>query len=205
MLARFKDTRGFTLIELLVVIGIMGILAAALVSLVDPVEQLNKARDNALKVKTKTLLQALTSYYATNSQYPWEVSATDACVSPATITVLVASGGTPTDAWFNATDGCFKILEDAGELKATYRASVTGDDGKKLFLRSAATGTTVVMCYDPLSKSANISAETIYNSGCEGTTGATTDIEQDGAVAACDTSAERQAAVAGTCFQRQKI
>ena len=44
-----KQKKGFTLIELLVVIGILGILAAALVATIDPFEQLNKAQDSTVK------------------------------------------------------------------------------------------------------------------------------------------------------------
>jgi prepilin-type N-terminal cleavage/methylation domain-containing protein len=48
-LSTFKTQAGFTLIELLVVIGILGILAAALIATIDPFEQLKKANDSSVK------------------------------------------------------------------------------------------------------------------------------------------------------------
>src|SRR5260221_3343316 len=40
-----SNTKGFTLIELIIVIGVLGVLAAALLIAIDPVEQLNRSRD----------------------------------------------------------------------------------------------------------------------------------------------------------------
>ena len=49
VLCLVSNKAGFTLIELLVVIGILGILAAALVATIDPFEQLKKADDAKIK------------------------------------------------------------------------------------------------------------------------------------------------------------
>ncbi len=208
MLARFKSKKGhacrqagFTLIELLVVIGIMGILAAALVSIVDPVEQLNKARDNGLRVKARTYVNALASYYATNSVYPWDVSTTDPCVPPTTETALSVAAQSGA-----AADSCINILIASGELKSSYLISVntTTGDGAKLFVRSAASpSTTVVICYAPSSKGERISVSSIFGTNCA--SGGTTLDDEATPIATCNTQADRQDAAAGTCFQRQKI
>lgn len=49
MLKNIKSQKGFTLIELLIVIVIIGILAGVLISVLNPVQQQNKARDASVR------------------------------------------------------------------------------------------------------------------------------------------------------------
>src|SRR5260221_10989419 len=65
-------SKGFTLIELLVVIGILGILASALVATIDPFEQLNKAQDANIKNVAVEFLNANIRYYTTHNAMPWD-------------------------------------------------------------------------------------------------------------------------------------
>jgi len=58
--------KGFTLIELLVVIAILGILAAVLVTAINPAAKINQAKDAALKSDISGIGNAMQSYY-TNS------------------------------------------------------------------------------------------------------------------------------------------
>ena len=67
-----KVKEGFTLIELLVVIGILGILAAALVATIDPFEQLKKAQDTNTTNALVEWLNATTRYYTTHTAYMWD-------------------------------------------------------------------------------------------------------------------------------------
>ena len=70
-LLRFTNSsNGFTLIELLVVIAILGILATALVGIVDPVGQLQKSRDAQMKSDLAQLKRTLEAYYNDNGKYP---------------------------------------------------------------------------------------------------------------------------------------
>src|SRR4051812_6427183 len=74
----FKSSRsraGFTLIELLVVIGILGILASALVATIDPFEQLKKANDSNRKNVAVEFLNATLRYYTTHNALPWDTVA----------------------------------------------------------------------------------------------------------------------------------
>ena len=66
--------KGFTLIELLIVIVILGILATAILSAINPLEQIRKAQDSSRKSDAAELLNALERYYTTFQAYPWLVA-----------------------------------------------------------------------------------------------------------------------------------
>lgn len=61
---------GFTLIELLVAIAIIGILAGAVLMIVNPVEQLKKSRDAQRKHDLSQVQKALEVYYNDKGKYP---------------------------------------------------------------------------------------------------------------------------------------
>src|SRR5256885_12699292 len=63
-------SRGLTLIELLVVIAILGILAAGILALLNPVSQLQKARDARRKSDLSEIQKALELYYQDCGYYP---------------------------------------------------------------------------------------------------------------------------------------
>ncbi|MFC1653230.1 type II secretion system protein [Patescibacteria group bacterium] len=62
---------GFTMIELLVVIAVIGVLAVAVLSSINPVEQINKGRDTRVRSNAAQLLNAIDRYYAIHEIYPW--------------------------------------------------------------------------------------------------------------------------------------
>lgn len=66
-----KISSGFTLIELLVVIAILGVLAAAILVALNPLEQLARGRDAGRKTAVDQMGHAVESYYTTqNAVYP---------------------------------------------------------------------------------------------------------------------------------------
>lgn len=66
--------KGFTLIELLVVITLIGVLAIAVLSAINPIEQINKARDAGRRADSAQLIKAIDRYYASNESFPWNNS-----------------------------------------------------------------------------------------------------------------------------------
>lgn len=72
--------KGFTLIELLIVIGILGILAAAILVALNPLEQFARGRDAGRITSVDQLGHSVQSYYTSqNSVYPaqgatWETT-----------------------------------------------------------------------------------------------------------------------------------
>lgn len=63
--------RGFTLIELLIVVTLIGILSVAVLSAINPIEQVNKARDAGRRADANQTLAAIERYYAAVQEFPW--------------------------------------------------------------------------------------------------------------------------------------
>ena len=62
--------KGFTLIELLIVIAVLGVLAAVVLVIINPVEQLARGRDAGRKSTVAQLGTAIQTFYTSNSAYP---------------------------------------------------------------------------------------------------------------------------------------
>jgi len=65
-----NTSQGFTLIELLIVIAIIGILAAVLIAVINPVAQMNKARDAGLSAAVSKAGLAISAYKSAYNTYP---------------------------------------------------------------------------------------------------------------------------------------
>jgi prepilin-type N-terminal cleavage/methylation domain-containing protein len=66
-----RNSRGFTMIELLVVIAVIGVLAVAVLSSINPIEQVNKGRDTRMRSDAAQLINAVDRYFALHEIYPW--------------------------------------------------------------------------------------------------------------------------------------
>ena len=70
----WRSKAGFTMIELLVVIAIIGVLAVAVLSSINPLEQIKKGRDTRRRSDAAQLLNAFDRYFATEEEWPWDNS-----------------------------------------------------------------------------------------------------------------------------------
>jgi prepilin-type N-terminal cleavage/methylation domain-containing protein len=169
---KFFSSKGFTLIELLVVLGILGILAAALLAAINPVEQLRKGQDTSLKNVATEFVASTTSYYSTLNALPWfsVVNGGANCYS---------GGSTLTAVGLGNLAGCITTLVTNGELKSSFsqttnlsKVTVTNPDPL------SGNAGDVVACFAPQSKSQQLDPNTKYNSdgsikaGCPATGGA---------------------------------
>lgn len=82
-LPKITSSLGFTMIELLVVIAVIGVLAVAVLSSINPIEQINKGRDTRTRSDAAQLINAVDRYYAIHEVYPWNDNTSDGTGAPA--------------------------------------------------------------------------------------------------------------------------
>ncbi len=161
----FAISSGFTLIELLVVIGILGVLAAALVATIDPFEQLKKADDAKIKNISVEFQTALVRYYTTHGSFPWN----DVASTNTNCTNLVTTGITGLRLNTSGLMACLGTaaltgsLISEGELKASFTSNTT-DLGKVSVTWATGFPTDVTVCFSPTSKSQKAAPDAKWNS-----------------------------------------
>lgn len=165
--------KGFTLIELLVVLGIIGILAAALLAAINPVEQLKKAQDAGLKEAATEFVSGNVSYYSTHNALPWFTAANGGanCYS---------GGATMSSIALSSLSACITSLISTGDLKASFSNS---SDLSKIVVTDpnpqTGNATDIVACFQPQSNAEQADVDTKYTqtgaiaTGCKSQGGAT--------------------------------
>lgn len=145
--------KGFTLIELLIVIAVLGILAVAVLSAINPIEQINRSRDTGSRSDAEQLLGAIDRFYATAGYYPWFV------------TPPASTAGANETAWgkVNATwldTASAQVLDKlsaagTGELKGSFVTRISPATGYNTLYKSnrGNQGDSTYVCFSPLSSS----------------------------------------------------
>ncbi|MBU2052372.1 type II secretion system GspH family protein [Patescibacteria group bacterium] len=173
-----RKSLGFTLIELLVVITLIGVLAVAVLSALNPIEQINKARDAGKRADSSQLLTAIDRYFASNEKFPWNNYSThiasvdlEFIATAEFVGVGVCGDGDQTDdaasgdasAINSDSGGCVDSApEDDGYLVSTQELKrqfgkrpyfkSTAVEASKLFLYKAAGNPSLSVCFIPASK-----------------------------------------------------
>lgn len=154
----FSGNKGFTMIELLVVISIIGILAVAVLSAINPIEQINKGRDTRLRSDAGELLGANERYFSIHEIYPWNETRTGA---EATANKPYTPSSTDFDSAFtfngpNDEDNAGGTwnwtyqLADTSEVKPAFVQRII-NDSQLIVLREAGTNSSIYVCYTPQS------------------------------------------------------
>lgn len=152
-----QSQHGFTMIELLIVISILGILAVAVLSAINPIEQINRGRDTGTQSDAEQLLSAMDRFNAFQGYYPW--------VQNPTADHTIADWTRVDDAWeVTALAGCstLEILSEGDvnivgctggqELKLTFTDRITDPNTNPLFVFNAGTqGDSTYVCFEPQS------------------------------------------------------
>lgn len=140
--------KGFTLIELLIVISILGILATAVLSAINPVEQMKKARDAGRKSDAAELLNAHERYFTTFGCYSWANSAT-VCGSTVLGNAVIATAATFAPGYGVALFNGDLITKEELKTQFSSRSTVTKSE---LYVTENATNHQVSICFVPESK-----------------------------------------------------
>lgn len=149
-LGLFKRPRsmlGFTMIELLVVIAIIGVLAVAVLSAINPLEQINKGKDTRARSDAAEILNGVDRYFATQELFPWnKMRAGNPGYNP--------NSTDPADAFVvNDANGWNWLynLSDVDEVKSQFAVRLSSNNSMVLYKEAGATSP-VHVCFIPSSK-----------------------------------------------------
>lgn len=79
----FNSEGGFTLVELIIVFGVIGILVGMILTVVDPISQIQKSKDAQRKSDLSQIQKILEQFYQDNGgKYPKSSTAEQTCGSP---------------------------------------------------------------------------------------------------------------------------
>jgi len=143
--------QGFTLIELLIVITLLGILAVAVLSAINPIEQIDRSRDTASRSDAEQLLNAVDRYYATKGYFPWVASGQSDNNALDWVEVAAA------DQTFGDDKEAMLINLSAGgtaEIKESYVTRITSGRARLLSMYNGGEqGQSTYVCFNPRSAS----------------------------------------------------
>lgn len=144
--------KGFTMIELLIVIAVLGVLAVAVLSAINPLEQINRGQDTGSRSDTEQALSAIDRYYTMQTLWPWQ-------------TTQQSEDAVLWQELDGLIDGSTNVLDKlaaagAGELKSSFVTRLKGTSYNDLYVEyGAAAGQSVYICFKP--KSAAFSTEAV--------------------------------------------
>lgn len=147
---------GFTMIELLIVIAVLGILAVAVLSAINPIELMNRGRDTGSKSDVEQVASAVDRHYTARGYFPWMSNAASTNVS--TATVAIPSGFVPLTTVNTQVGGdavaVLTQLSTGGlaELKASFISRITATGYRTLNIyNDGAAGSSTYVCFIPQS------------------------------------------------------
>lgn len=179
-----KVQKGFTLIELLIVIAILGVLAAAVLSAINPIEQINRGRDTGSLSDAEQLLSATSRFNAAQGYLPWmygegDTSDTqDTSGTPAFVQVCGTGGPNGCTPWHARTaantlgnTSATEVLNllgantavntvGTGELLPAYVNRINSTTGNPLYIFNDGTpGASTYVCFRSQSGSFSVKAK----------------------------------------------
>jgi prepilin-type N-terminal cleavage/methylation domain-containing protein len=155
-LIRQLAEKGFTMIELLIVIAVLGVLAVAVLSAINPIEQINRGRDTSSKSDAEQLLSAIDRYNASQQVWPWQdASDDDDVIAWSQVTAALAGTEASCPILSNLRyDDTDATCQGTDEIKMAFVNRVTGERYNALYMDYGGdAGDSVHVCYSPQSRS----------------------------------------------------
>lgn len=155
-----SSIKGFTMIELLIVIAILGVLAVAVLSAINPVEQINRGRDTGSRSDAEQLLSAIDRFNAFQAYYPWQSGGADVVYKivladsdlitwDAAGDVLQHTSGCQVSDLLSATNG---TCVGSNELKVSFFTRIFGTSYNYLSIYHGANASdSTYVCFEPRS------------------------------------------------------
>ena len=176
------------MIELLVVIAIIGVLAAAVLAAINPVEQINKGRDTRLRSDSAELTNAIERYFAVHEFWPWNGACADVATAPCTYDCTTNAGaancgtdGTDVAYYWDGVDSLASwppnglvadswiwLLDETQEVKPNFVSRLQSEE-TEYFLAKEDTEGVVYVCFNPSSR--QFRAEALERCRAEGESG----------------------------------
>lgn len=157
-----RDNRGFTMIELLVVIAVIGVLAVAVLSSINPIEQINKGRDTRTRSDAAQLINAVDRFFAIHEVYPWNLASEDG-----TTFVPAADADEYVDEFEHIPTDTFGWLErlvSTAEVKEGFTNRIENEDLYYIY-KGSGSNETMYVCFEPTSQAFKLEAETNCTDG----------------------------------------
>lgn len=166
---------GFTMIELLIVIAILGILAVAVLSAINPVEQINRGRDTGSRSDAEQLLSGIDRFIAFQGYYPWQYGAGDLDttivgngvnnaliqVAPTTISSHPHAGTASCPMHERLSVGATAGCSGTDELKTSFFTRIHAGTSNPLWIYNRGLqGDSTYVCFVPKSKAFLVEAQT---------------------------------------------
>lgn len=143
---------GFTMIELLIVIAVLGVLAVAVLSAINPIEQINRGKDTGSRSDAEQLLSASDRFYTSMGYYPWvlDANSTNKAITPLTkiATATQTFGGDAQQMLTRLSSG------GTAEIKSSFVTRIVSSTVTALWLYFSGTdGDSTYVCFIPKSSS----------------------------------------------------
>jgi len=162
------SAKGFTLIELLIVIAVLGILAVAVLSAINPIEQINRSRDTGSRSDAEQLISAVDRFYASRGYYPWQTVTSAGGVTPTSPSLPLT---TVNDSWVvsGSSVKVLDVLSSSGteELKKSFVTRIHAAANPLFVYHNSGASDSFYVCFKPLSGAFKTEA----NTRCVDTTG----------------------------------
>ncbi len=151
---------GFTMIELLVVISVIGVLAVAVLSSINPIEQINKGRDTRTRSDAAQLINAVDRYFAVHEIYPWNDATYATALAGDTQYNIAFPDGTAcadTGGYCSVTGNgndteWLDALTATAEVKGGYISRLRNANVPLQVQKAAGTNETMFTCFTPASQ-----------------------------------------------------